>query len=170
MTKKITVLFVFLIALSALSFIEVHKFYVSVTNVEYSAKDDALQITTRIFIDDLESALKERYGVTMKLATQDEAKISNEYIEKYFKQKFAILMDGEVVDYQFLGKKYDNDVVLCYIEIPKAQLNLRKTLAVQNEILTDMFEEQKNIVHIKLKGKKKSFVLIRENNKGMLNL
>ena len=79
-------------------------------------------------------------------------------------------MDGEVVDYEFLGKKYDDDVVLCYIEIPKAQLNLRKTLAIQNEILTDMFEEQKNIVHIKLKGKKKSFVLIKENNKGMLNL
>jgi len=34
----------------------------------------------------------------------------------------------------------------------------------------DLFEEQKNILHFKIKDQKKSFVLIRENNKGMLNL
>jgi hypothetical protein len=34
----------------------------------------------------------------------------------------------------------------------------------------DLYEEQKNIIHFKIKGKKKSFVLIRESNKGMLNL
>ena len=43
-------------------------------------------------------------------------------------------------------------------------------MSVQNEILTDLFDEQKNIVHVKWKENKKSFVLIRENNKGMLNL
>ena len=32
-----------------------HKFYVSVTNINYSEKTDALQITSRIFVDDLEA-------------------------------------------------------------------------------------------------------------------
>ena len=49
-------------------------------------------------------------------------------------------------------------------------LSQRSSIAVQNEVLTDLFEDQKNVVHIKYLGKKKSFVLIKENNKGMLNL
>ena len=75
-----------------------------------------------------------------------------------------------MVDYNFIGKKYDNDVVILYIEVPEVGFNALKTISIENDILTDLFEEQKNLVHFKWKGKKKSFVLIRENNKGMLNL
>lgn len=153
-----------------LSFTAAHKFYISVTNVVYSEKDDALQITSRIFIDDLDRLLNERYGIKAKLATPNEAKVANEYIEKYFRTKFVVELNGEPVAYNFLGKSYDNDVVICYLEITNTNFEGLKTLSVQNEILTDFFEEQQNVVHLKWKGQKRSFVLIKENNKGMLNL
>ena len=140
------------------------------TNVEYSEEDDALQIKSRIFIDDLESVIKERYGVALNLATEQEIEDADDYVKKYFQQKFAVLLDGKIASYEFLGKKYDNDVAICYIEVPKTKLDQCKTLAIENDLLTDFFEEQKNIVHIKVRGDKKSFVLIKENNKGMLNL
>ena len=79
-------------------------------------------------------------------------------------------LDGKVVPYNFLGKKYDTDVAICYLEIPNVKLSEVKTMSVQNEVLTDLFDEQQNVVHVKWNGNKKSFVLIRENNKGMLNL
>jgi hypothetical protein len=153
-----------------LSFTTAHKFYVSVTNVVYSEKNDSFQITSRIFIDDLEELLKERYGIDAKLATTDEAKVSNAYIEKYFRAKFSIELNGEVAQYTFLGREYDNDVILCYMELTDVNFSELKSISIQNEILTDLFEEQQNIVHIKCNGQKKSFVLIKENNKGMLNL
>nr|WP_299339831.1 DUF6702 family protein [Allomuricauda sp.] len=170
MTVLIKSTFLSVIAAGLLSLGMAHKFYVSVTNVRYSEKDASFQITTRIFIDDLEAVLKERYGITSNLATPKESNIADEYIKKYFRTKFVIELDGKKVDYEFLGKTYDNDVVLCYLELPKIELSELKSISVQNEILTDLFEEQQNIVHFKWKGKKKSFVLIRENNKGMLNL
>ena len=153
-----------------LSFTSAHKFYVSVTNMVYAEEDDAFQITSRIFIDDLDDVLEERYGIKAKLATKNEAKVADEYIEKYFRAKFAVELNGETAPYTFLGKRYDNDVVICYLEIPKVGFSNLESMAVQNEILTDLFEEQKNLVHLKWKGHKKSFVLIKENNKGMLNL
>lgn len=168
MGKKLV--FLLFLTFSLSSFVEVHKFYVSVTHVAYAENDDALQVTSRIFIDDLEQVIDERYGAKLNLATEQEADTADDYINRYFRQKFTILLDGEVVDYEFLGKKYDNDVVVCYIELTNVGLAQRKTLEIQNEILTDVFEEQKNIVHIKVKENKKSFVLIKENNKGMLNL
>ncbi|MDX1331980.1 MAG: DUF6702 family protein, partial [Robiginitalea sp.] len=92
------------------------------------------------------------------------------YIQRYFNSKFTVFVNGSPVDYTFLGKRYDNDLIVCYIEVdgvPKEQL---KSVGIQNDILTDSFEEQKNLVHFNILGKKKSFVLVRENNKGMLNL
>ncbi|MFD2099487.1 DUF6702 family protein [Flagellimonas iocasae] len=153
-----------------LSFTSAHKFYLSVTNIDYSADDDAFQITSRIFIDDMDDLLEERYGIDSKLATPNESQLADAYIEKYFRSKFVVELNGKVANYNFLGKRYDNDVVICYLEIPKVGFTNLKSIAVQNEILTDLFDEQQNVVHLKWKGHKKSFVLIKENNKGMLNL
>ena len=147
-----------------------HKFYVGVTNVDYYAKEDALQITSRLFIDDTEQALEERYGIKTLLATPDEVPEANGYIEKYYRAKFLVKINGAQVPYKFLGKKFDNDIMVCYLEIPRVGLEQVTNIEVQNELLMDIFEEQKNIVHFKIKDHKKSFVLIRENNKGMLNL
>lgn len=151
------------------SFTTLHKYYLSVTNMQYSEKTDSFQITSRIFIDDLEEALEERYGINAELATSDEAKVSNAYIEKYFRAKFAIELNGEIAKYTFLGKKYEEDVVICYLELKNINFTDLQSISIQNEILTDLFEEQQNVVHLKWKGQKKSFVLIKENNKGMLN-
>ncbi len=155
--------------LPLLAFTTVHKFYVSVTNINYSEKDDAFQITTRIFIDDLDEVLKERYDVKAMLATDKESPLAEEYVEKYLRAKFLLKINGTAKQFDYIGKKYDNDVVICYMEIPKVLYSQLKSVEVQNEILHDLYEEQQNVVHFKFDKKKKSFVLIRENNKGMLN-
>ncbi len=155
--------------LPLVAFTVAHKFYVSVTNISYSEKDQSLQITSRIFIDDFEAVLLERYGIESYLATDAESKQANEYIEKYLRTKFLMFIDGEQRQYNFLGKKYDNDIMICYLEVPELDIDEVKSIEVQN-VLTDLFDEQQNVVHFKIKGKKKSFVLIKENNKGMLNL
>ena len=152
------------------AFTTAHKFYVSVTHVGHSEEDMALQITTRIFIDDFETLLMERYDIHGRLATELELPLANEYIEKYLRTKFIVEIDGEKRSYDFLGKKYDNDIMICYIEVPDVDLARHHSIQIQNEILTDLFDEQQNVVHFKINGKKKSFVLIRGNNKGMLNL
>ncbi|GMN10469.1 hypothetical protein MTsPCn9_35350 [Croceitalea sp. MTPC9] len=164
-----------ILSLSALffvltSFTIAHKFYVSVTNINYSEKTDALQITSRIFIDDLEVLLKERYGIDAALGTEKETSMADDYIQKYLKAKFVLELNEEIASYNYIGKKYDNDVVIIYLEVPEIGFTALNSISIQNEVLTDLYEEQKNLVHIKWKGKKKSFVLIRENNKGMLNL
>jgi hypothetical protein len=161
-------LIVFLLPLFA--FTVAHKFYLSVTNVQYSEKDRALQITTRIFVDDLDRVLKERYGIEPKLGTKDEPKLTEAYLEKYLRTKFVVLVDGRQQGYTYVGREYNNDVVICYLEVPKLDLDKIKTITVQNEVLTDLFEEQQNVLHFKIRDYKKSFVLMRDNNKGMLKL
>ncbi|MFS4469520.1 DUF6702 family protein [Maribacter sp. 2210JD10-5] len=159
-----------ILILPLFAFTVAHKFYISVTHVTYSEKDTSVQIISRFFLDDMNTVLKERYEVTSNLGTDKESDKDREYLEKYIKTKFVTKINGEVVPYTFLGKEYDADMIICYMEIPNIKLLDLKTVSVENEILMDIFDEQQNVVHFKINGKKKSHVLIKSNTKGMLNL
>ncbi len=159
-----------ILLLPLLAFTVAHKFYLSVTSVEYSDRYRAIQLTTRIFIDDFDKVLLERYGIKGNLATKEESAMADTYIEKYLKEKFIVEINGKQVDYDFLGKVYDNDIMICYVEVPEISLESTSSISLRNEVLMDIFQEQKNVVHFRLGNQKKSFVLIRENNKGMLKL
>ncbi|MEN1785397.1 MAG: DUF6702 family protein [Bacteroidota bacterium] len=160
----------FAVVLLTMSFTAAHKFYLSVTNITYSEKDDALQITVRIFVDDLEDVLYERYGLEAYQSTGAETKPLDAYIERYLRKKLAIQLDGQTMTYSFLGKAYEEDVVLCYLELTDVGMEQLSTMEIRNELLTDLYDEQKNLVHVKWKGKKRSFIMIKSNAKGMLNL
>ncbi len=161
---------ILLLILPLFAFTMAHKFYVSVTNVRYSEDDKAIQITSRIFIDDFENVLQERYGFDAELATKNESGDADAYLEKYLRTKFVVDINGKNVSYNFIGKKYDADVMICYIEVSKVDLTQTTSIQITNEILTDLFDEQQNIVHFNIDGKKKSFVLLKSDTKGMLNL
>lgn len=159
-----------LLLLPLFAFTVAHKFYVSVTNVGYSDKDQSLQISSRIFIEDMEKVLLERYNVQAQLATEDEMEGATAYIEKYVRAKFIVRVNGQSMPYDLLAVKYDFDVLICYLEVPNIALSKTASIEIQNDILTDVFDEQQNVVHFKIQDKKKSFVLMRDQNKGMLNL
>lgn len=148
----------------------VHKFYISVTNIKYSEKDAALQITARVFVDDMNLVLKERYGVDAELGTKEESTLGQEYLEKYVRSKLRVTRNGKTADYTLLGKKYETDVVILYIEVPNIDLQNVISIGIENEILMDLFEEQQNVVHFNIDGNKKSFVLLKSDTKGMLNM
>jgi hypothetical protein len=152
------------------AFTTAHKFYVSVTNVGYSEKNDALQITSRVFIDDLDKLLKERYDIDAKLSTVEESELSDEYLEKYLRAKFSVEINEKTRPYKLIGRKYDNDVCIFYLEIEAIDLPAIKSIQIENQLLTDMFDEQQNVLHFKINEKKKSFVLIKSDTKGMLKL
>ena len=158
-----------LLPLVLMAFSQAHKFYVSVTNVTYSKEEASIQIISRLFTDDLDNLLETRYGLKAQLNTPDESPQADAYIQRYFREKFELSIDGVPREYSFLGKRYENDLVICYIELADVGPAF-ESIALRSDILTDLFEEQKNLVHFDILGKKKSFVLIRENNKGMLNL
>ena len=59
MKKTILITFFGLLFLSLTSF-SVHKFYVALYQVNYAPEKKMLQITTRLFIDDLNNALAKK--------------------------------------------------------------------------------------------------------------
>lgn len=151
----------------SLSAFTLHKFYVSVTQIEYSEKAQSLQITSRIFIDDIEKLLRERYDETITLAGKKEPVLVDTYIEQYVSEKLQIKVNGKQVKPEYIGKEYEDDIMFCYIEIK--DVKTVETIEVSNLILFDVFPEQQNIIKTNVKGNRKSVILVKENDKALLN-
>ncbi|TXE16525.1 peptidase E [Psychroserpens burtonensis] len=145
----------------------VHKYYVSVTQIEYVKEQKSLQIITRIDVDDLELTLQERFDKTINLTTMDEKSTVDEYIKKYLKQKFEIKINTKEVILTFVGKDYENDQVICYLEIENVEgIN---TIEISNTVLFDLFPKQKNIVKSKINSKVNNLIFTKEDTNQYLN-
>jgi len=149
------------------SFKTEHKFYVSVTEIEYNEKAESLQIISRLFIDDLEDLLQTRYDKSIRLGKSNESVKAHDYIKKYLSKKIEVQLDGKPVEVKYLGKEYEDDMVLLYLEIPN--VSSLKKIEVKNALLTDMFDEQKNLVHVTYKGSTKSLILNKAKQEDVLN-
>ncbi|MDX1782680.1 MAG: DUF6702 family protein [Aequorivita vladivostokensis] len=143
-----------------------HKFYVSITKIEYVKEKKSLQIITKIFTDDIEDALQQRYDPSISLDTKKETEAADEYLQKYILQKLNIKVNGKPVQLNFIGKEYDVDMLVAYIEVTNVP-NL-KSIEIENKVLMEMFPEQQNIIHLKTTNSRKSLMLDKDESSGKL--
>lgn len=162
--KKTILLFIALLPL--LAFTSAHKFYVSTTDIEYNEQNKSLQIISHVFIDDFEKLLKARYSEDLFLLKEGEHSQADSYVEKYFHNKFNISVNGKLLKLKYLGKEYDRDELLVYMEAENVEPI--HSISVKNAVLTDMFPEQKNVVKVEYKGTIKSLLLGRSEPRGIL--
>jgi len=164
--KRITFFIVLLFSLTSFSTTEVHKYYLSVTEIEYAPKEKSLQIISRLFIDDFQKLLQTRYDASAELIRGENNPKINSYIEKYFEEKLHIHIQNHSLLLKFIGKRYEDDLIICYFEAENVE-NFKK-VTVSNQVLFDLYEDQKNLVHFKKDGDTKSLMLLKDKPKSSL--
>ena len=70
--------FLLLLIVPLLSF-STHKYYLSLTQIEYKSEARSLQIIINVFMDDIEIALNEKYQINLQLTSKEELKNNNIY-------------------------------------------------------------------------------------------
>ncbi|EDP71534.1 hypothetical protein FBALC1_03582 [Flavobacteriales bacterium ALC-1] len=146
---------------------EKHEYYVSVTEINYAKEQQSLQIISQIFINDFEKLLRKRYNEDVTLDPDSDSKTIDKYMQRYIEDKLKIKVNGKAVNFNFIGKEYKEDIAYCYLEIEN--ISGIKSIEVTNTILFDIFSEQQNIVRLKLLDKNRSFLLLPDDDKCMLN-
>lgn len=166
MKKSVLIWALFLMVLPLMSFQKEHKYYSSVTQIEYVEKEKSLQIIARVFTDDLEKTLQQRYDKTLILGKNQESYYCDAYIKKYLLKKLKIKINSKEAKLVFIGKKYDSHEVKCFLEIEN--VIAIESIEVSNMVLFDLFEDQQNIVKTDINNKQKSFTLTQHRKKVLL--
>lgn len=163
--KKIV--FIGLTFILASSFTEVHKYYISLTQIDYIKESKSVQITMNLFLDDFDVALNNSFGKNFNLSSKEELENSNDYIEDYLEYHFEIKVDNKIQKINYLGKEYEGDIVYLYIEIE--DVKTISTVEVKNNMLIEFFPDQQNLIKLKINDKFDSLLLTKKNDKGLLN-
>jgi hypothetical protein len=131
-----------------------HKFHVSVTQIEYNQKEQSAEITIRVFADDLETALSQYAKRRIKLdpATANKGKQVSETVLAYLRGAFELKSKtGRPVKLGWVGMEWQANMFWLYVEgkLP----NGLEGAQLRNKVLQELFEDQVNIVNSKIDGK-----------------
>ena len=134
-----------------------HPFYVSMIEIDHNAKEKTVEVSIRIFTDDLENTLK-KYGNTKVdiLHPANKAEV-DKLLNDYIQHKLQIKLDGKIVTLHYLGYEQQMESIWTYLEIK--DVPTLKKVSVNCSLLYDYQEKQTNIFHVKANGSEKSYKL-----------
>ena len=141
-----------------------HPIHVSVTEIEYDAAEKELEIMMRIFVDDLESALRRYHKQAgLDILNADDA-TAKKLIGAYLLNNFSVVLDDQKTSMEYLGQEVEGQAYICYILAP--DIRNWTSCEVTNRILFDVFDDQSNIVHVTSGGTTRSRRLVPDNEAG----
>ncbi|MFB9110450.1 DUF6702 family protein [Flavobacterium gyeonganense] len=165
--KKNAIYFLIGILFLSLSSFVFHKFYMGIFQVNYVAEKKMVQITSRIFVDDLNNGIEKKYHKKTFIGTEKETQADLDLLKRYLSENFSIKINGQPKTIVFLSKELEaDDVLVCYSKITGVEK--LKTLEITNTILTDWNAEQQNITHISAFGTKRSVLFTESSRKEVL--
>lgn len=144
-----------------------HKFYVSLVQVQFNPENKALEITMKIFTDDLEYAISGS-KLTYGLGTETEPPQADSVLFNYVKNNFKIKINGQYFSPVYIGKEVEMDVTWIYTEVEGVELI--NSIEVSDRMLTELFEDQVNLINLKYLGQKKGILLSRNKTSGLIQL
>ena len=144
-----------------------HKFYVSLVQLEFNSENEALEITMKIFTDDLEYAISGSQ-LSYGLGTATEPPQSDSILFEYVQNNFDLKINGQEYAPIYIGKEVEMDVTWIYIEVEG--IEAINSIEVTDLMLTELFDDQVNLINLKYLGQKKGLLLSRNKPSGIIQV
>ena len=140
-----------------------HPFFVSLTEVQHNEKAKRLEVSCKVFSNDLEAALEKNYRTQIDILKPGDRARIEPLIRDYLQKHFQVLVDGKPVSFQFLGYEIEEDAAWCYLEAGK--INQVTRIEVKNDVLFAEHPTQTNLLHVTVKGRRQSTKLDNPESK-----
>ena len=135
-----------------------HPFFVSMTEFNYNNKDKELEISVRIFTDDLENTIRKYHpGVKVDILHPASQEQMNQFVSDYIQKHLQLTLNGKPVTISFVGYEQQSESIWTYFEV-KNVTGVQK-LDVTNNLLHDYNTNQINMMHIKVGDNEQSYKL-----------
>jgi hypothetical protein len=166
--KFVTIFLFILLSIQIYSFAPAHKYYFSLTEIKANTFSKTLSVSSKLFIDDLESALQKANKIKFDLSKSTDNKAVQNTVFNYINSHLQIYLDGKMVPLNLVGFEIENEVVWIYLE---SKLNNKefKSTQIINTILYDFSDDQTNLVQFNWNNKNYSEKLSYPNKELIIN-
>lgn len=118
-----------------------HDIHVSLCDVNISDKNNRTEVILKIYLDDLEAAIQ--HPEPLKILTPKEHHDADSLVAQYIRRQFKI----SGLSYTYLGKEPSEDFQAGYFYL-EANYPSTSSFELTNEILTEWYGDQRNIIKI----------------------
>lgn len=144
---------ILLILFSLLSPFMEHDLHVSVCDMTYKEDKGKIEVSIKVFYDDLLSAVGLQPGEELP----ENYTSADELIEAFINENIQVRVNGEEKTLNYEESHSYPPAVWTTFSIPHSG-NVNQ-IHMKNSILTDLFDDQVNMVNIRINGEKKAFSL-----------
>lgn len=131
-----------------------HPFYVAVTEINLNTSDKTLEVSCKMFADDLEQVLEKNNHVQLDITTDKDKPKFDSYISAYVKTHLNLSVDGKAMTLSYIGFEKEKESAYCYFQAQN--ISSLKKIDIRNSILQDFTTDQINILHVTVNGKRQS--------------
>ncbi|RAI84816.1 DUF6702 family protein [Algoriphagus yeomjeoni] len=157
--------YLYMISLGWLVF--AHPFHISLTEIKWNAETEHIEISQKIFWDDLEIGLGDFHDESIDFLNPANKEKLSKQIESYLQEKNTIWIDDKSVSLTFIGYEVEEDAAWFYLESEKVKEPT--AVKIKNSLLLDDFPDQKNVVQVYFESKSpKSIILGKGKEIGIL--
>ncbi len=140
-----------------------HPLFVSVTEIEFNAKEKILEISCKIFTADFEKTLRQNYKTTIDLLKPKDKATMNKLVSDYVQKHLQLTVEGKKTSLQFIGYEQNEEGILSYYQVNN--ISSIKKIDITDNILYDYKKEQIGIIHVTVNGNRKSTKLNNPEDK-----
>ncbi len=133
---------------------DIHPYHVGSVEFNYNSKSKTFEITGKFFLDDLENALKAKYGTLVHFNDDNYNSQINEFLQQYCNEYIKLKADNKFIKINYIGFEEDSEAVNIFLE--SEQINSPKKVETAVSLLYNFFDDQMNIIHIIVNGKRES--------------
>jgi hypothetical protein len=130
-----------------------HEFFVSISKVKWVTEQQVVTVSVRVFTDNLQDGVVNMGGPQLNLWTENVHDDASEWVSRYILSKLDLTIDGVECSLQFQTMADALDATACLFHIK--EIAAIETVKVRNEILTELIDDQANIVRFDIAGQKK---------------
>jgi len=142
-----------------------HALYVSVTEIDFDKDDSKLNLKVKIFTNDLEDGIFNQTGQSVSLRTNEQLKSNQLLVGRYINDHLSISVNRTNKPLSLLKSENEGDATWSYLEVDIT--DQIRSIEVQNQLLTELFETQSNVVSIDINGDKR-FLRFTKNQQSEL--
>ena len=131
-----------------------HPFYIAVTEINLNTSDRTLEVSCKMFADDLEQTLEKHNHAELDISAEKDKGKFDSYIPAYIKNHLSLSVDGKAANLSYIGFEKEKESAYCYFQVEN--VSSLKKLDVNDSILHDFTTDQINIIHVTVNGKRQS--------------
>ncbi len=135
-----------------------HPVHISYTHIEFNQTTNKFEILIKLFVDDFDLILFQKYGKNLKLAEGKMDKGNDETIKRYINEHFKLIINGKdkaKPSFNLLKKEIKDLSIWLHFDFSfKGNCS---TFEIYNSLMTDLYPDQSNLLIFTYKDEQKAF-------------